>query len=290
MEVVMDYSIDKDLLYVQEILQLSDTKLYELLNISKASYFRYKKGSLPNKSELEHIYSSIYKLNIDLNRIKEELYLSYNTKTTKILFHGSKEGIIGNPSIHYSSNDKDFGKGFYLGESVKQAVSFVSSYAHSSLYIFKVNDYDLINKIEFDVSLEWMILVAYFRGKIEEYKDSPVLKTLLDKIKDVDLIVAPIADNTMYSIINEFIEGSITDLQCLNSLSANRLGKQYVFLKDDIINSHVEMIAKNYICSEEKIFYSTSRMAENDIGKKKVILAKREYAGKGQYIEDILKD
>lgn len=285
----MDYPIIKDLIYAQEILKLTDSDFCNLFNISRTTFFRYKKGlTIPNKNQLETIYSIIYKNKIDLNRIKEELYLSKNSNKTKILFHGSKNGITGNPSIEFGSENKDFGKGFYLGESVKQAVSFISSYTNPSLYIFSLKNYDRIAKTEFDVSIQWMILIAYFRGKIDQYKESKVLKELLEQIKNIDLIIAPIADNTMYSIINEFIEGSITDLQCINCLSANRLGKQYVLLNDDVINSNLEMISKNYICNEEKESYANERLTENDIGKKKIIIAKREYAGKGKYIEQLL--
>ena len=71
----------------------------------------------------------------------EELYKDLNNENTRILFHGSKEGIVGDLSIAYSNEKRDFGKGFYLGESVKQAISFVSSYENSCLYFIKVNDF-----------------------------------------------------------------------------------------------------------------------------------------------------
>ena len=103
------------------------------------------------------------------------------------------------------------------------------------------------------------------------------------------MIIAPIADNSMYSIINEFIEGSITDLQCINSLSANRLGKQYVILNDSTLNNNVEIIRKSFICKLEKEDYEINKDIETNIGKGKMILAKRQFAGKGKYIEEILK-
>ena len=92
----------------------------------------------------------------------------------------------------------------------------------------------------------------------------------------------------MYSIINDFIEGSITDDQCVYALSANRLGKQYVFLNDEIIRKHVKVIKESFLCVEEKQQYEDEKENDKNVGKAKMILAKRKYAGIGKYIEEIL--
>lgn len=284
----MEYSVSKDISDVKTLLNETNENLAENFGISRMTLSRIMKGStVLNKRTLEGIYSYIYKKGIRLNLLSEELYKTNEDLRNKILFHGSKEGISGNITISYGGNKKDFGYGFYLGESVKQGVSFVSNYNNSSLYIFNLC-LDNLKVIEFDVDVDWMILVAYHRGRIEEYKDTKKIKELLKKIEDADVIVAPIADNSMFTIINEFIEGSITDKQCINSLSANRLGKQYVLKTDKALKNLYE-IKKCYICSLEKEDYEMQKETEKNIGKTKVILAKREYAGKGLYIEQLLK-
>ena len=285
----MDYSLLKDLEYSKEVLNLSDEMLSELIGTSRSTYNRWKKGtSMPPKQTLERVYSAIFENGINLDRIYEDLYLSMEKKDTKLLLHGSKAGLDGNPSVAFSSEHKDFGRGFYTGESVKQAVSFVSGYKTSVLYFFVLENLSKLKTVNFDVSIDWMILVAYFRGKIDEYKDSKVLKCALKKIEGADLIIAPIADNTMYSVINEFIEGSITDQQCINCLSANRLGKQYVFFNDEAMDKNLKMLRKGYLCEAEKNYYAKDKMEETSIGKSKVIMAKRSFAGKGKYIEELL--
>lgn len=287
----MEYSFIEDLEYAKEVLALSDADFYNLINVPKATYYRWKKNNyIPNKVQLENIYGTLYKKGIDFNRIKEEVYLSLQNNNTKILFHGSRNGIEGNITVKYGNENRDFGRGFYVGESVKQSISFVSTFENSSLYCLKLNNFNKINKIEFDVCKEWMIIVAYYRNKINKYANSKYVKNVLNKIKNKDLIIAPIADNTMYSIINEFIDGGITDEQCLNCLSANRLGKQYVFLNDKVIKENLEIISKQYISSIEKEEYSNIRLNEDDIGKKKVIMAKRKYVGIGKYIEELLAE
>lgn len=204
------------------------------------------------------------------------------------MFHGSKSGIEGALTIEKSNDKKDFGKGFYMGESVNQAVSFVSNYPDPRLYIIEINNYQQLNVREFNVSKEWMILVAYFSGRIGTYSESSYLKDLLASIKDVDIIVAPIADNSMYEIINDFIDGGITDEQCVNALSANRLGRQFVVLNDNVLTNNVRIVKESFLCDEEKNHYELEKEADRNVGKAKMILAKRQYAGIGKYIEEIL--
>jgi len=287
----MEYEFLKDMEYAKEVLGLSDEQLAEYIGTSRSSYSRWKRdNSLPNDSVLERAYSAMYSKGINLNRVYEDLFLSLEKKDSRLVIHGSKYGLEGNPSVNFGDERKDFGKGFYTGETVKQAVSFVSGYKSSVLYFFLLENASQIKTVTYDVSIEWMIVVAYYRGKIDQYKNSPLLVNELKKIKKADLIIAPIADNTMYSVINEFIEGSITDQQCINCLSANRLGKQYVFLNDNVLKKNLKMLRKCYLCNAEKQSYANEKIEDNTIGKTKVILAKRQYAGKGKYIEEILAD
>lgn len=287
----MNYTFIEDLAFAKEALSLNETDFLNLIDVSRATYYRWIKNNyIPDNKQLNRIYGALYSAGIDFNRIKEEMYLSLQDEDTKILFHGSKNGIEGPISTKYGNELRDFGKGFYVGETVKQSVSFVCTYPESSLYCLKLHNYSKINKIEFNVSREWMILIAYFRNKINEYNNCKYVKNILKTIQDKDLIIAPIADNTMYEVINDFIEGSITDEQCLNSLSANRLDKQYVFLNDQAINNNLEIVSKLFISSKEKDEYSKVKLAETNIGKKKVIMAKRQYAGVGKYIEELLND
>lgn len=285
----MHINLSEDLKKAKILLNLTNEELAAEIGVNRSTLSRwFNNESYPNDLTLKGIYSYIYKRGVRLNLIEEELYKSEASKNTLVVFHGSKNGIEGELTIEKSNEKKDFGKGFYLGESVKQAVSFVSNYPSSSLYIVKINNVNKLKIKSFDVTKEWMILVAYFRGRIDEYAQSKYLKDLLDEIKDVDIIVAPIADNSMYSIINDFIEGGITDEQCINALSANRLGKQVVILNDKTLKNNVEIIKESFLCDEEKEEYERDKEEDRNVGKSKMVLAKRKYAGIGKYIEEIL--
>ncbi len=284
----MFFDLKKDINYAKTVLSMNDVEISNFLGISRMTLSRWQNGSvIPSFESLEKIYNKIYDSGINLNRLKEEMYQSLRKENHVILFYGAKKELIGNPTVAYSEDKKDFGKGFYLGETIHQAASFIVGYPYSSIYIFDLNKKNIKIK-EFNVCEEWMILIMYFRGKLEEYKDSKKIKEILGKLKDVDVIIAPIADNTMYTILDDFVQGKITNLQCINALSANRLGLQYVFLNDRIINNNLVMLERCYYSSSEKKDYQEYRLKETEIGKNKVKIVLREYAGKGKYIEEIL--
>ena len=285
----MYFDFIKDLKYSKIVLGLNDTKLSEYLNISRSTVIRWLNNTItPEYDTLDKVYNKLYESNIYLNRVKEEMYNSSIDKNHMILFHGAKTEIIGEPSISFSEDKKDFGRGFYLGETFEQSASFVVGYNKSSVYIFDFNKENVKIK-EYNVSKEWMLLIAYFRGRLDEYTGSKYIKELIKELNDVDVVIAPIADNTMYTTLDDFISGKITDLQCLNALSANRLGKQYVFLNDNVIKNNLKMLERCFYCKNERVDYQSYRLKENEIGKNKVKIALREYAGKGKYIEELLK-
>lgn len=286
----MEFNLIKDIEYAKSILELSDYDICEMLKISRMTYYRWVNNKVtPSTDSLENVYGFLYDKKIRINSLKEEMYKTRESNDKRILYHGAKSFLEGDITIEKSEPKKDFGKGFYLGETLLQSASFVSNYPNSSVYVIECQFSNDLKIKEFNVTREWMILISYFRGKIDEYKNSKYLKKLLNDIKNIDLIVAPIADNTMYEILDDFSAGEITDLQCLNALSANWLGKQYVFLNDEAIKKSLTIIDKLYLCEKEKDDYKTRKEENTKIGKQKVKLAKREYAGKGKYIEELLQ-
>ena len=286
----MKFNYIKDIEFAKKILSLNNEDVCKMLGITRMTYYRWiNHKSTPALENLEKMYDVFYSKNLRINLLKEEMYKSKESKKIKILYHGAKEFIDGEITVEKSESKKDFGKGFYVGESLLQSASFVSNFPNSSVYAIECNLASISKIVELDVSCEWMVLISYFRGKIDEYSNSKYLQDLLKMVKSADLIIAPIADNTMYDILDDFSSGEITDLQCLNALSANWLGKQYVFMNDKVIKHSLKIIDRFYLCNQEKNDYKTKKEESTKIGKDKVKLAKREYAGKGKYIEDLLK-
>ena len=133
-----------------------------------------------------------------------------------------------------------------------------------------------------------MIAILAYRGSIDSYINHPKVKKVIDKIKSCDYIIAPIADNTMYDILEEFASKQITDEQCLHCLSANQLGKQIVFLNDEACK-HLKIVKKFYLSNSERIDIKKIRESNNEIGYQKVLLAKQEYRRSGKYIDELFK-
>ena len=133
-----------------------------------------------------------------------------------------------------------------------------------------------------------MLTIAYFRGQLKKYENTPIIKQLILKLKNVDYVIAPIADNRMFRIIDSFINGEITDEQCKHCLAATNLGFQYILLNNKAI-SQLRELECCYFSKEERKEYRKLKNEDNKISEDKVKLARIQYRGKGQYIDEILK-
>jgi len=283
----MIYDVSKDLEAYCDFTGISQNELSQLLGIPRSTFNNWKKGkSAPSRSSLEVVYNYLYKTGYRINSLKEQMFKDRMSEDTAILFHGAKEDLKGEVSLDYSNRENDFGRGFYLGESLFQSASFVCNYPSSSVYIAELKLKNL-KILEFEVDTVWMLTIAFFRGRLEQFKNSAKLKDLSSAVLAADIIRAPIADNRMFQILDEFIEGNITDLQCKSALSATDLGKQYVIVSEKGLKN-LKVIHHCYLCSNEKTDYLTEKEEFNRISAQKVKFVKREFAGKGKYIEEVL--
>lgn len=283
----MEYEFSNDLKSIREILGISQNELAENLGVQQVTLSRNELGKTEASDKLlEKVYSFAFDNNIKLGRLKEMLWLENIMPSHKLLFHGAKSALEGEITVNRSRTNNDFGQGFYTGESYEQAISFVSGFEHSSVYYLDFDERNLKAK-RYKVNQGWMLTIAYYRGTLEEYKEHPVVLDLLAAAEDCDYIIAPIADNRMFQIINSFIEGEITDEQCKHCLAATNLGNQIVFKTEKAIKN-LKILERAYISSSEKDYYKTMRAEETKLGDDKVKLARRQYRGQGKYIDDIL--
>ncbi|MCR4674651.1 MAG: DUF3990 domain-containing protein [Lachnospiraceae bacterium] len=240
------------------------------------------------ENNIGRFYEYAFNIGFRLNRLKNQLYIEENRdKSQVLLFHGAKTFIDGSIRLDASKQNNDFGPGFYCGDNIEQSVMFVASYPESSLYMLKFNSKNLKYK-EFFVDQEWMLTVAYFRGRLDGYKDTDLVQNIISNIEKLDYIIAPIADNRMFELIDQFIDGEITDLQCQHCLSATDLGKQYVFLSEKALRQ-VEILERCYLSQGEKAYYLNRKSEDYEIARDKVKLARKQYRNQGHYIEEIIK-
>lgn len=65
---------------------------------------------------------------------------------------------------------------------------------------------------------------------MEELHRLAVISVIL--ARDYDIVIAYIANDRMFVVLDRFFNGEITDKALINSLSALKLGKQYVALTE----------------------------------------------------------
>lgn len=282
--------VSKEIKMICTILKINEAKLAFELGVTFETVNHWKNNRKEiDESNLEKLYSFAYNNGIKFNNIYEQLYKEdFNDASNVVLFHGAKDEFTLPINFNeHSKKTNDFGVGFYLGETFEQAANYISFLDLFYVYCFKLNLNNL-KTYKFDVNNEWMIAIAYFRGWIDEYSDCSFVKKILNKISDCDVIITPIADNRMFDIIAEFVEGEITDEQCKHSLAATNLGYQYV-LKTKKAIENTQFLKKMFVCQKEKEKCNKNKASLLNTGLQKVKMARIEYKGKGKYMEELLK-
>lgn len=285
----MDYNVISDMKSVMDIMDYTYEDLADDLDVTRVTVKDWltEKKCISDRS-IDDFYCYTFGKGIRLNKIKEQFYREDIRQNDEVLlFHGAKTYIDGKVRLDCNKKINDFGNGFYCGESLEQSAMFVAGKKESSLYFVKFKLGNLKCK-QFKVDREWMLTVAYFRGKLKGYEDSKIYKHIAKILDGVDYVIAPIANNRMFEIIDSFIEGEITDVQCQHCLSATDLGNQYVFISEKALQQ-VELLEHSYLCDAEKEAYLNSKQDSYKMNMDKVKLARKQYRNQGEYIEDILK-
>ena len=276
--------------FVDDDIPESLSNMCNRIGISESDYLGIKNGIItPTKQQLEDIYNYSYTRGLYLNEITwQETLDEYRKSNIKVCTHGARTYIKGDIRLDVNNESNDFAEGFYIGQDISQAGMFVGQEPNSSLYFLTFDISDL-SVASFDVDVNWMLAVGLYRNKLDDYREHPRLKQIADEVDNCDYVLAPIADNKIFEVIDSFTEGEITDLQCLYALSATHLGYQYV-LKTQKALDHLEIIHHLYYCALEKSLYNKESDIETNTSNNKAIIAKKKYRGQGQYINEILGD
>lgn len=266
-------------------LKLSQAELAEKLGVSFATVNRWEKERCePSQIALNAIRQLCKHNNIDYSQFEGNSIIESDEILT--LYHGSKSGIKG--EISPVSRDRcDFGKGFYMGTERVQPLTLICNYPEAKIYTLKV-DLSGLKILNIDVGLEWALLVAFNRGKMDGVKNTAIYKRFETMTKDCDMIIGYIAGDRMFVVLDRFFNGEITDTALINSLSALKLGKQYVAL--------TEKACKQIKIADEKLLSEDDR---NDLKKeskanraKGISLAEeicRKYRREGRFFDEILE-
>ncbi len=227
---------------------------------------------------------SFLDLNMDFSRLTRP-YLHDGNETVR-LYHGSKSGIAGD-IVPVSCIRCDFGQGFYMGTEPTQPLTLICNYPTARLYTLEM-ELNGLNILDIEPGLEWAFLVAYHRGKMEHMKESVIYRQLSVVRENVDLLIGYIANDRMFVVLDRFFKGEITDIALVRSLSALKLGRQYVALTQNACK-------KITIMDEQKLSADDRAKLKEDSDKNRrqgIAMANeicRRYRREGRYFDEILE-
>ena len=281
------------ILEIRNRLNVSQEDLAKMIGVSFATVNRWENGhTQPNKAAQLRLYDICKERNIDLEAIiqkkieKTAADLSSGSERV-VLYHGSKSGIKG-PIAPISRERCDFGKGFYMGTEPYQPLTLISDFEESKFYLISL-DMTGLRVLKVKPDLEWAMLVAYNRGKMDEVRETSLYERYAAMSKDYDVVIGSIANDRMFYVLDNFFLGNITDKALVMSLSALQLGKQYVAISEKACK-HVTIETEIELSYLERIFLR-DLSASNRV--KGVNLANeicRDYRREGQFFDEILKE
>ena len=278
---------------IRTYLNISQTELAEQLNVTFTTVNRWENGrAVPNKLAQAQLYDlckakSVPVYDMTLNRIADAAKAVELEEGRVLLYHGSKSGING--SIQPISRKQcDFGSGFYMGTEPVQALTLICDFEKSKFYIVSV-DMNELAQLDVPPDIDWAMLVAFHRGKMEKIKDTSFYNKYRSMAQNKDLVIGSIANDRMFFVIDNFFVGTITDAALVNSLSALQLGRQYVAvsqkacdavrIEKEITISHLERLFLQEVSAENR---TKGVSLANDICK--------NYRREGKFFDEILDE
>ena len=218
--------------HIRDYLGLSQADFAEKLGVNFATVNRWENGrAIPTKLAQAKLYDYCKEQGVPvyqfvLDKIASEA-ASVNLEDGRILlYHGSKSGIVGD--IAPKSREMcDFGKGFYMGTEPGQPLTLICDFEKSKFYIVSI-DTNALDTVEIKADLDWAMLVAFHRGRMDKIKGTSFYEKYSRIDAGKDLVIGSIANDRMFYVLDNFFMGNITDMALVNSLSALKLGKQYV--------------------------------------------------------------
>ena len=278
---------------IRTYLNISQTELAEQLNVTFTTVNRWENGrAVPNKLAQTQLYDlckakSVPVYAMTLAKIADAAKAVELEEGRVLLYHGSKSGING--SIQPISRKQcDFGSGFYMGTEPVQALTLICDFEKSKFYIVSV-DMNELAQLDVPPDIDWAMLVAFHRGKMEKIKDSSFYNKYRSMAEKKDLVIGSIANDRMFFVIDNFFVGTITDAALVNSLSALQLGRQYVAISQkacdavriekEITISHLERLFLQEVSAENR---TKGVSLANDICK--------NYRREGKFFDEILDE
>lgn len=209
---------------------MNQEQFAKALGTTAVTVNRWENGkTIPNGMAQKRIFELYKENNLDLS---DDIVNSVrgNSDEMTMLYHGSRNGLSG-PIQPISREKCDFGKGFYMGTDPLQPMTLICSKKAPVLYTLTMN-MEGLSILNVDADLDWAMLIAYYRGYMDDAKGTDIYRKYSHMADGADVIIGYIANDRMYRVMTDFFERRITDAALIGSLSALNLGKQYVAISE----------------------------------------------------------
>lgn len=262
----------------------SQKSLAAALNVSFATVNRWETGRCePAPIAIDALRAYCGQRGIDYAEFEGNIIRTGNETVT--LYHGSKSGIIGD--IQPNSREFcDFGRGFYMGTERMQPLTLICNFPNARLYTVRANITGLCI-LDIEVGIDWALLIAYHRGKMESVKGSDIYQKYASMADGCDMIIGYIANDRMFVVLDRFFSGEITDIALVHSLSALKLGKQYVALTQKACGQ-IEIIEEKALGESECSALRLEGEAQRQEGIRQADDICRKYRREGRFFDEII--
>lgn len=168
-----------------------------------------------------------------------------------LLYHGSY-CKVEQPDLHKCREGLDFGKGFYVTSSQRQAYNYVPGSVRKAIRLGRVSrdftvadgvvnvyrfhaDPNLLLHYYDEADIDWLHFVATNR-------DNTLFPALLRKLKTIDIIGGKVANDNTSRVLVNYLDGLFglpgaknADATAIQALLPNRLEDQFCFRTADAI-------------------------------------------------------
>ena len=146
-----------------------------------------------------------------------------------IVYHGTTQ-IISKPSVSYSKNYLDFGRGFYVTTYQKQAEKWALRKGLRQNKRSVVNVYEMSEKLG-------AFNVLSFEEENEKWLDFVcACRKGEDIYRKYDVIIGKVADDDVFKTVDMYFRGIWSKEKAVNELRYYKMNNQICIVNQDVLN------------------------------------------------------
>lgn len=273
---------------IRQAVNMNQEQFAKAIGTTAITINRWENGKTsPNKMAQKQLYEFCKEQKIDLVGMIIEHKSHTGNGNKVILYHGSKKGIQGDIAP-ISREQCDFGKGFYMGTNTLQPLTLVCAEEKPKFYTVEL-DLTGLKVLHVDISLDWAMLIAYFRKEMESAKGTNIYEHYANYSKGYDVIVGYIANDRMYVELSRFFNRTLTDTALIHCLSALDLGMQYVAVTERACKQ-IKILKEEELSALELLSLRDMSAARRKAGVALADEIEVKYRREGRFFDEILKE